>query len=289
MEFLPPLSQVLSHAKASSVHRDVVQHCVRTSKVHVFKDVRSELLVHNLLAGKIALKVNEHELPCLYVPYVFKAKWCERSVFRGEDILLAFAFAHNEWADAVLVPEGKHALSGNDTNDGIPSVHPPVEFLHSGAERIKELRRIRCLLELSSKDPQECFGIGIGVAVEMIILLKFFAQLGVVCEIAVVHECNTVRRVCKKRLGVPNLCSRSCSGVAGLCDTHVPHQLLEGCLVVGLAHIADAAYDMETAVECGDTGRVLAAMLEVNQSLIQLSCDRFAGGNTNDATHGLMP
>jgi hypothetical protein len=120
--------------------------------------------------------------------------------------------------------------------------------------------------------------------------IERFAQLAPVGEVAVVREHDAERRVHVERLSLFLTGAGARRGITHLADAARAGQRAH---VAGAEHVAHQAVRLEhvevIAVRGGDARRVLAAMLQEQQAVIEQLVDRPASDDSDDSTHGDFP
>ena len=113
-------------------------------------------------------------------------------------------------------------------------------------------------------------------------------ELPGVREVAVVRQADAVGRVDVHRLRLGGA-RRTGRRIAHVADAHVPAQPLHVALLEDLAHQAVAFAQPQTAIGLGvprdHPRRVLAAMLQGKQRVVDLVEDRALADDSNDTTH----
>ena len=106
-------------------------------------------------------------------------------------------------------------------------------------------------------------------------------------EIAVVAEHDAERRIHVQRLRFRRILSRAGGGIAAVCDADVAEQLAHVACAEHVAHEAAALVHVKRAALGGyDPGRILPAMLQHQQAVVEQLIDRRLGDDTDDSTHG---
>ena len=119
------------------------------------------------------------------------------------------------------------------------------------------------------------------------VVLEHLATQGIgIDEIAVVSERNAVGRIDVQGLGLAAALGPG-GRIAAVADADTAAQ---GQHVFALEHVLDEpvalVQSQARAVNGGDARRVLAAMLEHGQGIVESRCDFGFADDSNDSTHG---
>jgi len=155
-----------------------------------------------------------------------------------------------------------------------------LEFGNRGAHGLEQVaRHFQVMVDPVGDD------LGVGFRGKLVALaLRFFAQLFVILDDAVVDDRDAV--LGDVRVRIP-LARHAVRGPAGVRDpeTAVGRVCVECILqLADLAHRAQAL-DVVRAVQHGDAGRVVPAILEASQALDQDGDDVTVGDGSNDSAH----
>jgi hypothetical protein len=150
-----------------------------------------------------------------------------------------------------------------------------------------QLRAAGGLLQLVGEDVQQHLRVALGVDVAVVAGKQFGLQRLRIGEVAVVHQHDAVRRVDVERLRFFLAVGVAGGGVAHLAQARVAGQAAH---VAGAEHVAHHALGLvheELAFLLGDdAGRVLAAVLQQQQRVVDQLVDWGVADNTDDSTHG---
>ena len=159
-------------------------------------------------------------------------------------------------------------------------------------DRGEDVRRLRLvgadLLQLVGQDIEQDFRVRIGVDVAQVGAEDIRLQLPGVGEIAVVRQADAVGCVDVHRL---RFRGARCAGggVAHMSNAHVAAQSAHVALLEDLPHQAIALAQLQATVP-GDHARgVLAAMLQGEQSVVDLLIDGRLADDADDAAHQSSP
>ena len=116
---------------------------------------------------------------------------------------------------------------------------------------------------------------------------QYFRELGGIGEVAVVAETDAVRRVDVERLRLRGTVAPG-GGVAHVTDAHVTFELEHVVLLEHVAHQAAALAHTQLPFARGgrNAGRILAAMLQHGEGVIETLIDGAGTNDTDDAAHG---
>ncbi len=140
-------------------------------------------------------------------------------------------------------------------------------------------------LQLVGKHVEQHLGVRVGVDMTQVGFEKLFAELVRVGQVAVVGQGNTVGRVHIERLG-ERRARAARRRIAHVADTDIAHQPLHMTGPENVFHQAVGLLLSQLAAVTGhDTRRILAAMLEYGQRVIELQIDIAFTHNTHNAAH----
>ncbi len=144
-------------------------------------------------------------------------------------------------------------------------------------------------LQLRREHVEQHFRVGGGVQVPAIFTDQHFRELAGVGEVAVVGEHHAVRRVHVERLRFAEAIAPG-RGITHVADADVAPQLEH--VILG-KYVADEALGLaraQLAFHRGrDARRVLAAVLQHRQRVIEALIDRGGSDDSDDAAHDLSP
>ena len=205
------------------------------------------------------------------------------------DPVLALVHAQAQRTDAVGVAEGQHAVAGDLGDDRVGAAHALVHDADRleqglGVERITVGRD----LDLVRQHIQQHFRVGIRVDVAAVVAEQRVLQLGLVRQVAVVGQGDAERCVHVERLRF-FLARRTGGRVAAVTDAGVP---LQRTHVTGAEHVTHQAVGLvhrEHAAVIGcNARRILAAVLQQQQCVVQELVDGSLRDDADDATHGVL-
>src|SRR5471032_1013877 len=144
------------------------------------------------------------------------------------------------------------------------------------------------LLDFVGQHVQQHFRVGVGVDVAAVVLEHLFFELFPVGQVAVVGQGNAERRVDVERLRFL-FAGRAGGRIAAVADARVALQRTHIAGAENVTHQAvGLVHGKHTAVIGRDPRRILAAVLQQQQSVVQQLIDRLMGNDADDATHGVL-
>jgi hypothetical protein len=287
------VGQVFTHAQAGRVDRGAVDHGVRPRQVHVFEGAGVQRRVLGALARmQLAGVVDEDGFARRDVAHEAEAQALERHRFAGDQVfraILGFVHAQAQRTDAERVAEGQQAVAGDLGDHGIGAAHALV---HHG-DRLEHgflVERIAVGggLDFVGQHVQQDFRIGTGVDVTAVDTEQLILELGLVGQVAVVRQRDAERRIDVERLRFL-FAGRTGGRIAAVADAGITHQRAH---VTGTEHVAHQAVGLvhreHAAVVGCDTGRILAAVLQQQQCVVQQLVNGGLRDDADDATHGAL-
>ena len=281
------LAELLAHAHARLVHRNVVDHRVGSREVDELEDAgREAARFGDHLGVQLAVGRHHDRLARLHVAHQLEAQQVERDRLGGHRVLLTLrrlAFAEHQRADAVRVAEGNQAKAQHQRDDGVAAlaatVHGP-----NGRER-RSRRQGAALGQLVGHHVHQHFGIGFGVHMPAVLLEHLSAQGLGVDQVAVVGQ-----RDAPGRTGVEGLrfvrAGRTSRRVAAVADAHAAGEFLNAARGEHVADEPGALVQTEArTVDRGDAGGVLPAVLKDGEPVVQPGRDVTAADDADDSAH----
>ncbi len=171
-------------------------------------------------------------------------------------------------------------------------VRPLNSFVHS-ADRIEHLLGAErqpghALLKLVREHIQQQLRVGVRVQVAPIDIVELGRQLTSVGQIAVVHEDQTVGRIHIERLRLFLIRGCATRGVAHMPEPDMAEQGTHVAGTIRLAHLPASLHHVElAAIGGGDSRRILTAMLQQQQAVVDLLVHVTGGNDADDAAHVL--
>ena len=240
-----------------------------------------------LLRLDLALQVDEHRLAGLDVALEHMPGAFQHHRFAGQHDGAVRAAAHAQRADAVRVAEGQHTMAGNQRDHGVGAADALVHLAHGG-EHIVHLQRLaaRGLLQLVRHHVEQHLGVALGVDVAMVGVEQLGLERVRIGQVAVVHQHDAEGRIDVERLRL--FLAEGVAGrrVARLAQAAVARQRAH---VAGAKHVLHHALGLvheELAILLRhDAGRILPAVLQQQQRVIDQLIDRCVADNADDSTH----
>jgi hypothetical protein len=195
-------------------------------------------------------------------------------------------------ADAVGIAEGDHAVAGDQADHGIRA----LDAFHDGTHRLENGRRgqgqlATGQLQLVREHVEQHLGVAVGVEVTAVDGEQVFAQGVGVGQVAVVHQHQAEGRVHVEGLGLFLIEGVASGRVADLTQAHGAGQRTHVAGAEHVLHHAAGLVHEELAtvrIRSGrhDPRRILTAVLQQQQRVIDQLVDGRLGNHTNDAAHG---
>ena len=145
------------------------------------------------------------------------------------------------------------------------------------------------LLQLASEHVQHHLGVAARVGVAHVLRRKLALEVARVREVAVVHEHDAVRGVHVEGLSLELVLGFAAGGVAHVPEADAAHERAHVAGAEGLLDHALALAHMDVrTVEGRDARRILAAVLQEPQRVVDLLVDARSRGDADDAAHGIV-
>ncbi len=160
--------------------------------------------------------------------------------------------------------------------------------LAHGSEHVLRPQRLalRRAVELVREHIEQHFRVALGVDVPMVGVEQLGAQRGRVRQVAVVRQHDAERRVHIKRLRFVLVERVAGGGIAHLADAAFAWQCAHVARAKHVAHHAARLVHVKLALLLGhDAGRVLAAVLQQQQRIVEQLIDRGLGNDADDSAH----
>jgi hypothetical protein len=170
-------------------------------------------------------------------------------------------------------------------HDGITAAAAAINRIQ-GREHVRRRDARRAdPLQLGSKHIQQHLRIGRGVEMAAVLAADDLGELRGVGQIAVVGETDAVGRVHVERLGLGDAVATG-GGIADMPDADIAFQLEHVLLLEHIAHQATALAHAQPAIPgCRDTRRILTAMLQHRQSVINTLIDCARTDDADNSAH----
>ena len=211
----------------------------------------------------------------------------ERHRFRRHrmfDAALGFAAPEHERANAVRITECHQPKAKHQGDDRVATLAAAVHTLHRMHHRFGAEHPL--VVQLVREYVEQHLGIGLGVDVAPVLLKHFAAQRFGVDQIPVVRHRDAVGRVDVERLRFVGTL-RAGGGIAAMANADRAAEQFHRRLV---EHVLDQAIALEhlhaAFVRGGDARRVLAAMLQHGETVVERASDFAATDDSDDSAHG---
>ncbi len=286
------VGQPVAQAQPGFVDRDPVHHRVGPGQVDVLERARDQHRILGALPREhLAAPGDEDRLARRDIPNHLVAAALEHQRFTGHHPLGADeptgALAEDQWADAERVAKGQQAVPGDQRDGGVRALDPLVQPL----DRVEHLVGVEVgaaylLLQLVRQHVDQQLGVGVGVEVPTIDVEQLVGEFARVGQVAVVHQHDAVRRVHVERLSLLLLLGVAPCGIAHVAQAHRAEQAAHVAGAVRLAHLALGLLHVDDAAVGGrDARRILAAMLQQGERVVDLLIDGARRDDADDAAH----
>ena len=178
-------------------------------------------------------------------------------------------------------------MAGDERDRGVRALDPLVHPLDGGEDLVGvEVEPGDLRLQLVGEHVDEQLGVRAGVEVAAVDVEQLLGELARVGEVAVVHEHDAVRRVHVERLRLVLVVGRAAGGVAHVAEAHGAGESAHVAGAVRLAHLALGLVHVEgAAVGRGDAGRILSAVLQQQEAVVNQLVGGFRRDNADNAAH----
>jgi len=239
---------------------------------------------------EIALVVDEHRLAGRDVAQQAEAERVERDRLGGDHVLGAgggLVVADHRRPDAEGIAERQHAVAGDHRHHGIGAAQAPVDVGDRGEDGARlEPELVRRLLQLVRQHVDQHLGVGPCVDVPQVGAEHLLLQLIGVGQVAVVAEDDAERRVDVERLRLGGLERRAGGRIAAMGNAEVAGEVAHVARAEHVAHHAAALVHVQGGLLAGDDARrVLAAVLQEQQPVIEELVDGRASDDSEDPAH----
>ena len=240
-----------------------------------------------------ALQVDEHGLAGRHVALGLVAGALERHGFAGHHHLGCAigggGAAEHQRADAIRIAEGQQAVAGDQCDHGVRTAHATVDRRHGGEDHVGRQRAVAPgALDLVRQHVDQHLGVAAGVDVAPVDVEQFLLQRRRVGEVAVVHQHDAIGRVDVERLRLFLAVCVARGGIAHLAQAHAARQRAHVARAEHVAHhAARLVHEALRALHRDDAGRVLPAMLQQQQRVVDQLVDRDLSDDADNAAHGL--
>ena len=265
----------LAEVDPAAVDVDPVDERVGPGEVDPFEQAGRVGTAGELFGVNGAVLVDEDRLAGGDIPDLVESHDVERDALRadgeGRDEPVA-AHAPDERLDPEGVAERDQALLGDISHDRVTADDLAVNA-SDGFENMLRSQLFGLLVgQLLSEDVEDALDVVVRIEEAVVFLEEERLELGVIDDVAVVGHDDAEGRVDLERLGVlpPAAADR---GVAGVADADVPPEPFGVLRGEDVADEAVALLGVEAAVVGDDAGRVLAAVLDGQEPLVEIGED----------------
>ena len=141
------LTQLLPHVHPGGVDGNLVDEGVRTGKVDIFEDARTELgIIGALQTAQLPLLADVDRLPRRHIPHQLKPDDIECRALGGNHVLNAAVFVvpttQHQRADAVRIAKCHHAMTDDERHHRIGTAHLTMHPADGGKDVIGAQRHI---------------------------------------------------------------------------------------------------------------------------------------------------
>ena len=222
-----PRGELLAHAHAGAIHRDVVDDRVGSREVDVFEDAGR--VAHGcdaLLGMQPALLVDEHRFARGDVAHQLERQHIERDALGGQHVFGAARrapLAEHQRPDAVRIAKAQDPVTDDHGHDCVTATAPAIHCARSSEDVGRRHARGAHALQFRGKHVQQHLGIGLAVQVTPILTDQHLGELGGIGQVAVVREADAVGRVHVERLRLGSAVTAG-GRVAHVADTLITQQ-----------------------------------------------------------------
>mgnify|MGYP006269004527 CR=1 FL=1 len=240
------------------------------------------------LAVHLPLQVHKYRLARRHIAFELVQCAFQGHRLAGQHHRAILASAHAQRAYAMRITESQQAMTGDQGNHGIRTLDAFVNPAH-GSKHIgrRERQAARGFLQLMRHHIEQHFGVTFRVDVAVVNRKQLGTQRLRIGQIAVVHQHNAKGRIHIKGLRFFFAESIASGWVAHLPQAAIARQCTH---VAGAEHVAHHALGLvheELAVLLGDDARrILPAVLQKQQSVINQLIDWRGTDHPDDSTHG---
>ena len=284
--------QLLTHSQPRFVNGQVVDDRIRSCEIHEFENAGRITGCAGILATvQDALVLDEHRLARTNVAQLFELQQIERHALGGNHVFgaaIRFTTTDNNRPDAVRVAEGNNAMSDDHCHHGVTTGTTFVNSCNGVKNLIGRRPAIGPDLQFVRKHIQQHFRIRTRIQVPAILPCQEIGKASIVSQVAVVRETNTVRGIDVKglrfrRLGAP------CGRVTNVSHADIAGQAQHVARMEYVANQAVALADTKAVFTPGnDARRVLPAVLQDSQRVVDRLVNRFFSNYSDNAAHFLI-
>ena len=286
------LGQGVAHIEPCLIDRDAVDRGVGPGQIDVLEHAGVAARLGGALARlDLAIEPDEHRLAGGDVAQKIVAGAFERHRLAGHHDGAVFAAPHAQRPNAEGIAKGQQAVAGDECNHGIRAAQAQVRGCHCGKQGLGAPGTVLAgAADLVRQHVEQHLGVAVGVDVAVVALNHVAPQGLRVGQVAIVRHHDA-----KGRVDVKGLRLFLAVGVAGRGVAHLPQAVVarQGAHIArakDIAHHALGLVHEELALLLGDdAGRILAAVLQQQQGVIEQLIDRCRAGNAYDSTHTTSP
>ncbi len=243
---------------------------------------------HALLRVKSALLVDEHRLARRHVAHHVETQHVERDAFGRQHplgALLRVALADHQRTNAVRVAKAEDAVADHHRDDRIAAAAAAIHRVGRGEDVGRRDARRADPLQFGGQHIEQHFGIGAGVQMPAVFPHQHFGEFARIGQIAVVAETDAVGRIDVEGLRIVGAVGAG-RRVADMADADVALELEHVLLLKHIAHQAGIlAHEQFARLGGHDAGRILTAMLQHRQRVIDPLVDRAHPDHSDDSAH----
>ena len=283
------LRERLTHAQPRLVHRDLVDDGIGAREVDVFEYARGMTRLFHAPAGvDLSAFGDDHRFAGRQIADPLEPERVERDALRRHHVLGALhglPHAEADRTNRARVPECHHAVAEDERHRRVAAETAPVDAGHRIEDGVLVEREPVRARKLARERVQQDLGVGLRVHVAQIVAKHLLAERPGIDQVAVVRERDAVRRVDVEGL---RLVRRRAAGgrVTDVPDAHTPSQRLH---VVGLEDIAHEPVGLalvDLAIAGEDARRILPAVLQRGQRVVEILVDVGPADDSDDTAHG---
>ena len=234
--------------------------------------------------------VDEHRLTRRQIAPDLKAQRIERHrLGRQEEFgsLRRLVAADHQRPDTERIAKSQQTVAGDHRHHGVGALATAMHAGDGGENGVRvKANALGRLLQLVRQYVEQHFGIGTGVDMAQILPEHLFLQLRRVGQVAVVREHHAEGRIDVERLRFRRIGRRARRRIAAMGDTHVARQSAHVARAENVAHEAGAlVHEKGVVLARGDAGRILSAMLQDHQPIVEQLVDRPVSHDSENTAH----
>ena len=266
---------------------DVIDEGVGPGKIDPFEETGRMGTAGELFGIELLLLVDKNDLAGLDILDRGEIHDVEADGFRskrigGEESVMAFAV--DKRLDPVRVSESDHALFCDIAHHRIAA----LDFLEHAVHCFKDMVRFEFVYllvrQFLGEDVEDDFHIVAGVDQPLVFIEKTLFEFVVVDDIPVVGHDDAERRIDEKRLGIVSS-SAADRRITGVADAGMAFKTLKMLGCEDIPNQSVSLFGKKAAVIGDDAGRILAPMLNSQETLVEVFDGLVISENPNNATH----